>query len=184
MFWGFKVHRSRILGTMPRLEPCGILLSKPFPSLAAYAPSSPRVGCTHLKPVQCIGNVFPLRNGPSPSFWAMLPPWASPSSLSKVWTLVLPERLRSHKTFVNHCSVSCLHSAVLWPLSLEIPFPHCRKKGCCVQWKRRPEDGGLLVGYHGLHRGALPQKEERDKNRLMGPRNVFFILDGRHEPCT
>lgn len=117
MFWGSKVHRSRILGTMPRLEPCGILLSKPFPSLATYAPSSPRVGCTHRKPVQCTGNAFPLGNGPSPSFWAMLPPWASPSSLSKVWTLVLPERLRSHKL---------LSITVLSPVSILLcygPFP-------------------------------------------------------------
>ena len=69
--------------------------------------------------------------GHLPSFGAMLPLEPVPYACSEVWTLVPPERLRSHKTFVSHYSVSCVHSTVLRPLSLEIQFPHCEKKGSC-----------------------------------------------------
>lgn len=91
---------------------------KPLPSLGTYASSSPRVGCTPTLSLCNALGVPPFLQGMGhlPSFWAMLPLEPVPRACSEVWTLVPPERLRSHKTFVSHYSVSCLHSAVIRPL--------------------------------------------------------------------
>lgn len=63
-----KVHKSRVLGTIPRMETC----SYPKPSLClrrrlCFLLSSCGWAAPHLKPAQCIGNAaFPPRDGSSP----------------------------------------------------------------------------------------------------------------------